>query len=286
MRTPWLRVAAVRWSAMGAVVMMLSAGPSASRGAPDGVVIATDAAWGQGDSPEPEPLPAPPCAEGPCAAPPRSTPSPLAEILLSGGSTLRVADAVSILEGGPVAPAAGAPAAGNGEPQVSPLRRPIFALTLDGSADPNIIQHMASLSEDFAIRDLAVEQFGAWESPVYEAASAPPRFGGRVAAWAAPAVYSRPLYFEQPNLERYGHHVALCEGDNLTQSALSAAHFFATVPVLPYKLGAERPGECSYVLGHYRPGSCNPHRLLKPRLSLEGLVYEGLTVTGLVFFVP
>ncbi|CAN0354948.1 unnamed protein product, partial [Ectocarpus sp. 4 AP-2014] len=119
-----------------------------------------------------------------------------------------------------------------------------------------------------------------------EATLTPPRFAGTLSTFAAPAAYSRPLYVEEHNLERYGHHVAFCKHDNLTQSAISAAHFFATVPVLPYKMVANHPGECNYVLGTYRPGSCNPHQLLKPQLSVGGGVAEGIAVTGLIFLIP
>jgi hypothetical protein len=107
-----------------------------------------------------------------------------------------------------------------------------------------------------------------------------------VFSWAAPALYTNPIYFEQPNVERYGHYVAVCKRDNLTQSAISAAHFFVSVPALPYMVGAKGPCECNYVLGSYRPGSCNPHQLVKPPLSLRGLVYEGVAATGLVFLLP
>ncbi|MEO0528938.1 MAG: hypothetical protein AAF266_00025 [Planctomycetota bacterium] len=166
------------------------------------------------------------------------------------------------------------------------LQRPIEALTLDAAVRPELREGIARLEGSLAIQDIAVDRFGAWEAPQYDASMAAPRFTEREFRWASPAFYSRPLYFEQPNLERYGHHVALCERDNLTQSAISTAHFFATVPVLPYAMGANTPDECSYVLGAYRPGSCNPHQIVKPRLSLRGLVYQGAVTTGLVFLLP
>lgn len=162
------------------------------------------------------------------------------------------------------------------------LSRPIGALTLDTAANPAIAAQGAKIPDKFAIKDLAREQFGSWNAPVQEASLAPARFAPNEFHFAAPAVYTRPLYFEQPNLERYGHHVA----DHLTQSALSAAHFFATVPVLPYKMGATHPDECNYVLGAYRPGSWNPHQLLKPELSVAGLATQGAAVTGLILLIP
>ncbi len=168
----------------------------------------------------------------------------------------------------------------------SPLFRPIVSLTLDMGADPELVKQGAGIPDKFAIKDLAAEAFGEWDTPRGELSLAATRFAPTDFRFAAPAVYSRPLYFEQANLERYGHHVALCERDNLSQSALSAAHFFATVPALPYKMGTTRPDECSYVLGVYRPGSCNPHQLLRPELSVSGLTWEGAIATGLVFMIP
>lgn len=166
------------------------------------------------------------------------------------------------------------------------LSRSILGVTLDASADSKLVEQMAKIPDNFAIKDAAADHFGSWDAPAREATQTPPRFAGTLSTFAAPAAYSRPLYFEEHNLERYGHHVAFCEHDNLTQSALSAAHFFATIPVLPYKMGANHPDECNYVLGTYRPGSCNPHQLLKPQLSVGGGVAEGIAVTGLIFLIP
>lgn len=100
--------------------------------------------------------------------------------------------------------------------------------------------------------------------------------------WLAPSLFHRPLYFEQPNAERYGHYL---HGD-CVQSAVSAAHFFGSVAILPYKMGASPHQACDYTLGRYRPGSCNPRRLTCEALSVRGAVYQGLTVTGLVFLIP
>jgi hypothetical protein len=58
-------------------------------------------------------------------------------------------------------------------------------------------------------------------------------------AWDAPCTVHRPLYFEEVNLERYGYGCCDC-----LQSAASAAHFFGTVPALPYCMAADCPGEC------------------------------------------
>jgi hypothetical protein len=98
--------------------------------------------------------------------------------------------------------------------------------------------------------------------------------------WEAPAMCHRPLYFEQVNLERYGY------SWGPAQPLLSAAHFFGTVPVLPYLMGAEPCHECIYTLGHYRPGSYVPYHIYRPPLSLKGAAVEAAVVTGLIIAIP
>ncbi|NLF69840.1 MAG: hypothetical protein GX575_12390 [Candidatus Anammoximicrobium sp.] len=98
--------------------------------------------------------------------------------------------------------------------------------------------------------------------------------------WEAPSVLHRPLYFEQVNLERYGY---TC---GLAQPFVSAAHFFGTIPALPYLMAAEPCGCGVYTLGHYRPGSCAPFQLHRPPLSVRGGVAEAAVITGLIFAIP
>ncbi|MBA2116217.1 hypothetical protein [Bremerella alba] len=96
-----------------------------------------------------------------------------------------------------------------------------------------------------------------------------------VAMWEAPAFYHRPLYFEEVNLERYGHtHKHL-------QPVYSAAHFFGNTLALPYKMGAYPPCERIYTLGHYRPGDCNPHDIHTTPFTWKGVVYTGAVYSGI-----
>ena len=98
--------------------------------------------------------------------------------------------------------------------------------------------------------------------------------------WEAPSVCHQPLYFEQVNLERYGY------THGVAQPFLSAAHFFGTIPVLPYMIGADPYRCCTYTLGHYRPGSCAPFHLYHPPLSLRGAAVQGAAMAGLFFAAP
>jgi hypothetical protein len=67
---------------------------------------------------------------------------------------------------------------------------------------------------------------------------------------------------------------------------ISGAHFFASVPLLPYHMGLEPPCECVYPLGHYRPGSCAPHYIEPWPWSIRGGALQATAVTGLIFAVP
>ena len=71
--------------------------------------------------------------------------------------------------------------------------------------------------------------------------------------WQSPAFCFSPLYFEQPNLERYGQGTG-----PILDPALSAAYFFGQVTVLPIRAMWQPPWSKSCTLGHHRPGDCAP----------------------------
>ncbi len=90
-------------------------------------------------------------------------------------------------------------------------------------------------------------------------------------SWVAAATYHKPIYFDDDQLERYGHTFG-----PVTQTTLSAVKFFATVPLVPYYMGVYPPNECIYDLGTYRPGSCAPYYFDPFPLSVRGAINEGL----------
>lgn len=98
--------------------------------------------------------------------------------------------------------------------------------------------------------------------------------------WEAPGTCHRPLYFENPSLERHGYSLGLA------QPFASAAHFVGSAAILPYRLVAEPTCDCVYTLGHVRPGTPTPLRYYRPRFSLAGGVAQAGTVTGLIFLLP
>jgi hypothetical protein len=109
----------------------------------------------------------------------------------------------------------------------------------------------------------------------------PRRFASTTFTWKAAGYCHKPLYFEDWQLERYGH-----SHGPLADPFFSAAHFFVTLPVLPYKMGVELPWECVYPLGYYRPGDCAPWMVPAVPISLRGFAVEAATITGIVFLVP
>ena len=99
--------------------------------------------------------------------------------------------------------------------------------------------------------------------------------------WKASALCHHPTYFEQEHLERYGHSPGPIVGP-----VLSAGHFFATFPILPYKMGLQPPGECVYSLGYYRPGNCAPYMIDPIPLSVRAGLWQAGAWVGGVYLIP
>ncbi|MDR1486218.1 MAG: hypothetical protein LBT09_15555 [Planctomycetaceae bacterium] len=99
--------------------------------------------------------------------------------------------------------------------------------------------------------------------------------------WKASAVCTKGAYFENVQLERYGHSVC-----PLLEPVISGVKFFTTIPILPYKAGLTPPNECVYTLGHYRVGNCAPHTLDPLPISVRAILFEGAAVAGAVAIIP
>jgi hypothetical protein len=99
--------------------------------------------------------------------------------------------------------------------------------------------------------------------------------------WKASGLCHKPLYFEQAQLERYGH-----DWGPVLQPIMSGAHFFGTLPILPYKMGIETPNECIYTLGYYRPGSCAPYMIEAFPFTWRAAAFEAGAWTGGAFAIP
>lgn len=99
--------------------------------------------------------------------------------------------------------------------------------------------------------------------------------------WKASGLSHKPLYFEQVHLERYGH-----SWGPYVQPLVSGAHFFLTVPILPYKMGLKTPNECVYSLGYYRPGSCAPYMLDPVPFTWRAGLFQAGAVVGAAAVIP
>lgn len=99
--------------------------------------------------------------------------------------------------------------------------------------------------------------------------------------WTASGLCHKPLYFEQVQLERYGH-----ETGPVLQPLISTAHFFGNIAVLPYKMGIHPPNECQYALGYFRPGNCAPYMVQPIPWSLRGAAVQAAVVTGGAALIP
>jgi len=99
--------------------------------------------------------------------------------------------------------------------------------------------------------------------------------------WKASGVCYHPLWFEEPELERYGHNHG-----HFIQPFVSGAYFFGNIFLIPYHWGLEPIHECVYPLGYYRPGDCAPRMCPAVPLSLRGGLAEAGVATALIFIVP
>ncbi len=99
--------------------------------------------------------------------------------------------------------------------------------------------------------------------------------------WHASALCHKPLYFEEVQLERYGHEIG-----PVLQPVVSTVHFFGNIAVLPYKMGIHPPQECQYALGYYRPGDCAPYMIPPIPYSLRGAAMQAGAVVTAAALVP
>ena len=99
--------------------------------------------------------------------------------------------------------------------------------------------------------------------------------------WKASGLCHKPLYFQETQLERYGH-----SWGPYLQPVISGAHFFLSVPALPYSMGLYPPGECMYSLGFYRPGNCAPYLLDPLPISVRAALSTAGVYTGMAYLIP
>jgi len=99
--------------------------------------------------------------------------------------------------------------------------------------------------------------------------------------WKAAGLCHKPLYFEQVQLERYGH-----SWGPYLQPFMSGVHFFGMLPILPYQMGLKTPNECVYTLGYFRPGSGAPYLLDPIPFTWRAAIFEAGTAVGITAILP
>ncbi|MGC4006576.1 MAG: hypothetical protein QM811_27025 [Pirellulales bacterium] len=139
------------------------------------------------------------------------------------------------------------------------------------------------LAKSTKILDLAHREKGAlpFECTLETTDYTPRSWGCLTYTWKASALCHKPLYFEQAAAERYGHSYG-----PLVDPLLGAAHFFGTLPILPYKMGVDTPCECQYSLGYYRPGDCAPYMIEPFPISARGAAVQAGFVGAAIATVP
>jgi hypothetical protein len=90
----------------------------------------------------------------------------------------------------------------------------------------------------------------------------------------------RPLYFEEINLERYGH------SWGPAQPFLSAANFVGSVIMLPYNWCEHPDGRRTYHDHHFRPGGRGPRELQVRKFNPLGTAAESAAMVGFVLLIP
>ncbi len=152
------------------------------------------------------------------------------------------------------------------------ILRPITEVTADATLPAGLLPDQVEHEGDAPVAELLPEVgdarlMGGWGDSSYP--------------WSATKSWHRPLYFEEVNLERYGY-----QCHPVLQPLVSGAHFFLTIPTLPYQATVHPPRECIYTLGHYRPGSCVPWQRHCLPWDARAAAVEAGVIVGLVFLIP
>jgi hypothetical protein len=87
---------------------------------------------------------------------------------------------------------------------------------------------------------------------------------GSRAGWTAPEFYTRPLYFEQVQLERYES-----SAPAWVRPTVSYSQFLTAIPLLPFKVFATRPRDRVYTVGHHKDAEQQVTRLSRLQSNAE-----------------
>jgi hypothetical protein len=109
----------------------------------------------------------------------------------------------------------------------------------------------------------------------------PRAFAPSLYTWQASNICYQPLYFEDPQLERYGHTYPF-----FVQPFVSIGRFTVQAAGLPYQMTIDPVCSAVYPLGFYRPGECAPKLIYQIPLNAEAALAEAGTIAGVYFLFP
>jgi hypothetical protein len=99
--------------------------------------------------------------------------------------------------------------------------------------------------------------------------------------WAAPTTMYYPLYFQDPQLERYGHTYPFP-----LQPVASVTRMTGQLLLMPYQMTITPPWTLESPLGWYRPGDMAPKLHYQFPWNTSAAVVEAGVITGLFFLIP
>jgi hypothetical protein len=102
-----------------------------------------------------------------------------------------------------------------------------------------------------------------------------------VFAWTASNTSYNPLYFEDVQLERYGHTYGEC-----VQPFVSIGKFSVQLIGLPYQMALDPPCKEVYPLGYYRPGEPAPKLFYQVPLNAKAAVVAAAFYSGVGVILP
>jgi hypothetical protein len=106
-------------------------------------------------------------------------------------------------------------------------------------------------------------------------------FGDMTYMWCASNLYHNPLYFEDMQLERYGH----VKCNEAVQPFVSLGKFGGQLIGLPYQMALDNPHDCRYPLGYYRPGDCAPRKHYRVPLNARAAAVSAPVYAGAVLLL-
>lgn len=157
--------------------------------------------------------------------------------------------------------------------------RPITAIRPDFDYDPEgkSCEHLCPQDPDCPAPDFECPE----DTPFVTSRPYGRNFAPTQYMWMASNLYHRPLYFQDVQLERYGH----VKCNEACQAVESLGKFGVQLVGLPYQMALDYPWSHRYSLGYYRPGDCAPKLCYQVPLNCKAAITSTAFYTGIVFLL-